>query len=145
MDLKATAVTSHILVGVFGKPPHTIGNCFSVTADDGKEYRIVNFVYENLEALQENGLIWPVDIRVLSGRTAVVHDRRIPHDWYQSWFCEVCCPKALLPLPQTLCHEREVMQGVREERDGVVSIRIGTEPACLVKPNAALTGKPGIC
>jgi hypothetical protein len=134
MDLKATAVTSHTLVGVLGKPPHDSGNCFSVTADDGSEYRIVNFVYENLKALQAAGLTWPVDIRVLAGRTAVFHDRRIPHNWYQSRFCEVCCPKALLPLPQLLRHEREVMQGVREEHNGYVTMRFGAEPECLVKP-----------
>ena len=142
MDLKATAVTSHTLVGVWGDPPLSHGNCFSMTAEDGNEYDIVNFVYENLEALQAAGLTWPVDIRVLAGRIAVVHDRRIPHDWYQVRFCEVCCPKALLPLPQTLRHEREVMQGVREEHNGYVMMRFGVEPECIVKPNSLLKNSP---
>ena len=135
MDLKATAVIGYTLIGVWGKPPHDRGNCFSVRADDGNEYKIVNFVHENLEALIAAGLTWPTGIRVLEGRTAVIHDRRIPHNWYQSRFCEVCCPRSLLPLPQTLRHEREVMQGVREERDGAVMIRLGGDPECLVTPN----------
>jgi len=134
MDLKATHVTSHTLVGVFGKLPHQSGNCFSMAGQDGNEYRIVNLVYENLEALIAAGLTYPIGIRVLAGRTAVVHDCRIPSNWYQTRFCEVCCPRALLPLPQTLRHEREVMQGVREEREGFVTMHF-REPECLVKPN----------
>lgn len=133
-DMKAVGVTGYTLVGVSGSAPHKRGNCFSVAADDGAEYKIVNFVYENLEALQEAGLTWPIGIRALSARIAVIHDHRIPDDWYQTQFCEVCCPKALLPLPQTLRHEREIMQGVREEHGNVCVTMHFRDPECLVKP-----------
>lgn len=141
MDMKATEETYHTLVGVYGEPPHQRGNCFGVKGEDGKEYRIVNFVYENLEALEAAGLTWPIDIRVLGGSAAVFHDRRIPSNWYQTHFCEVCCPSQLLPLPQLLRREREVMQGVcKEHPNGVVEYRIGKEPDCLVKPNVRVEG-----
>lgn len=104
--LKATCVTSITLVGVEGKPPLARGNCFSVRAEDGREYRVVNFVYENLEALLAEGLEWPIDVRTLDSRTAVIHDKRIPNEWYSTRFCEVCCPNSLLPLPQQLRQER---------------------------------------
>jgi hypothetical protein len=133
-DLMATAIEEHTLVGVYGTPPHARGNCFGVRGDDGKHYKVVNFVYENLEALLAAGLTFPIQIRALSDRHAVVHDKRIPHGWYPSHFCEVCCPRVLLPLPQALRQEREVMQGVREERNGLVMIHF-REPKCLVKPN----------
>jgi hypothetical protein len=110
-DMKAISITSRTMIGTWGDPPWTRGNCFRVMADDGNVYRIVNFIYENLHELEKAGLNWPIGIRVLSGRVAVIHDRRIPANWYSSSFCEVCCPKDLLPLPQVLRHEREAQEG----------------------------------
>ena len=134
-DLMATAIEEHTLVGVYGKPPHAHGNCFGVRGDDGKHYKVVNFVYENLEALLRSGLTLPIQIRSLSERHAVVHDKRIPSGWYPSHFCEVCCPTTLLPLPQCLRQEREIAQGIRGEKNELVWRSIGVEPECLVKPN----------
>lgn len=134
-DLKAIEVTRYTLLGVSGKFPFDGGNCFSVIADDGNEYRIINFVYENLEHLLAAGLTWPIGIRALTESVAVFHDSRIPDDCYPSRFCDVCCPKALLPLPQTLRHERNVMQGIREEHDGYVTMYIGATPNGVVAPN----------
>lgn len=132
-DLKAVKILCHTLVDVPGKPPLNHGNCFTVIGDDGKAYSIVNFVYENVRPLVNAGLTWPIDMRVIGAEVAVIHDKRIPSAWYRDSFCESCCPRKLLPMPQTLQHEREVMQGVREERDGYVT-RHFIEPKCLVKP-----------
>ncbi len=37
----------------------------------------------------------------------------IPDNWYNTAFCEVCCPDSLLPYPQLLRHKRQELQGVR--------------------------------
>jgi len=96
-DLKALRWTSTTLVGVLSKKfPLSSGNCFSVRGDDDKEYRIVNFCLENLEYLEKKGINFPFGIRAIGDRTAVMHDARIPHDFYQTRFCEVCCPRELL-------------------------------------------------
>lgn len=132
-DIKAVEISTVTLMGVAGKFPLQHGNCFSVVGDDGKEYRIVNFVYENLAQLLGSGLVFPIDIRLLNDRVAVIHDKRIPSDWYMSRFCEVCCPQSLLPAPQLLRIEREIMQGTREEYNGLVMIRPG-KPECVITP-----------
>jgi hypothetical protein len=132
---RATSITYQTLLGTWGTPPLAHGNCFYMATDDGHEYRIVNFVLENLEALLAAGLTFPVDIAALDRGVAVIHDRRIPSEWYATRFCEVCCPQRLLPMPQTLRIEREIMQGVREEQDGCIIIHSG-RPACLIDPTA---------
>ena len=133
-NVHATGVLCYTLVGVRGTPPLEHGNCFSVEADDGRAYRIINFVYENLEALIAAGLTYPIDIRVLDNGVAVINDRRIPHAWYTTKFCEVCCPRRLLPMPQTLRIEREIAQGIRvEHANGMVSTYSGV-PECLIQP-----------
>ena len=94
-------------------------NCFSVEADDGNRYRIVNFYLETLEALQKAGLTFPVSIRVLKGKLAVIHDPRIKDKWYAPEYCEVCCPVSLLPEPQQFSIERQKMRGQRiDDADG---------------------------
>jgi len=120
--LNAVRVTSSTLIGVSkDKYPLTHGNCFSVLADDGKEYNVVNFVYENLKEVCRRGILFPISIRALSDRVAVLHDARIPDEWYSVRFCEICCPISILPLPQRLAHERQKMTGARIERkDSVI-------------------------
>lgn len=118
--MKSFRVSSHTLVGVVGTPPLRRGNCFSVYAEDGRDYRILNFVYENLQELERHGLTWPVEIRPLSESEAVLHDPRIPDRWYATEFCEACCPPRLLPLLQRLVQERHILQGIREERGHIV-------------------------
>lgn len=112
----ATKIIEQTCVGVGGTPPHEYGNCFTVLCDDGKHRRVVNFVLENLEAgVEKHGLTWPIRIKALTDRVAVVHDERIPDNWYSKRFCEVCCPTNLLPLPQLLAHERQIAYGDRTE------------------------------
>ncbi len=91
------------------------GNCFSVSIEN-KEVKVVNFNEENLNRLLKLGLTWPVRCRRL-GRVAVVHDPRIGERWYDLRFCQVCCPRELLPLPQRLAIEREIAIGRRRETD----------------------------
>ena len=89
------------------------GNCFSVQTDDKLEYRIVNFAYENLVELLRRGLLWPIKIQTLTDHHAVIYDKRIPNEWYAKEFCTVCCPEQLLPMPQRLLHELEILRGER--------------------------------
>jgi len=115
----AVRVTSSTLVGVLpGEFPLAGGNCFSVECDDGSGAAIVNFGLENLEELlQHRGLTWPVQIALISERIGVIHDPRIHDSWYRSQFCETCCPRELLPLPQLLQQFRAEARGeqVRSE------------------------------
>lgn len=122
--LKAIEITEQTLIGVYGKPPHDRGNCFSVRTECGQHFKIVNFVHENLvEQTSSMGLDWPVQIGVLSDRIAVIHDHRIPNDWYPDRFCEACCPKDLLTITQRLRIERDIASGRRVERDGFVMVK----------------------
>ena len=58
-DVNGLHVTSTTLVGYSkGKYPLKHGNCFSMKADDGHEYRIVNFVHENLEEAIRRDKCW---------------------------------------------------------------------------------------
>lgn len=133
--LGAVRVTSATLVGVFkDKYPLQRGNCFSVLADDGKEYRVVNFVHENLEEVCRRGISFPIAMRRISERVAIFHDGRIPDEWYSDRFCETCCPEPLLPMPQRLAHERQEMQGVRTAQEQCISYDYGKRPT-LKAPN----------
>jgi len=126
--MKAVRVTSHTLIGVHGEPPHEHGNCFSVIADNGEGYRIVNFNYENLEALGALGLKMPIEIEAIGNGTAVVMDGRIGERWYQQHFCEVCCPPGLLPVTQRHRQQRDILRGRRSEDQGTVTIRYDLPP-----------------
>ena len=111
--LKAIEMGAQTLVGVLTREyPLKRGNCFSVLAEDGNSYRIVNFSAENLEELTRRGVVdFPFNIKLLNERTAVVHDIRIPDGWYDARWCAVCCPKDLLPLPQQLEYFRGIERG----------------------------------
>jgi hypothetical protein len=110
VHLQATRITGHTLVAHPGQngrlPPYDWGNCFSVLCDDGKQYRIVNFILENLEWALNNGLItWPIRIQLVDG-VAYMDDVRIPETWYSTRICEVCCPFDKLPIHQQMRNER---------------------------------------
>lgn len=113
-------VTRVTLVGVHGKFPYEHGNCFSVEAVDGKDYRIVNFVHENLEGLKKYGIKAPWKIRPIGSGCAVIVDSRIPDVCYMDRFCEVCTPKSLLPYPQRLRIERAIDNGSRVETEHLI-------------------------
>lgn len=73
-------------IGVGGTPPHSWGNYFWIG-----NLRIVNFWSENLEAAVEQFLHdGNVTVRVFSSgdrEWGVVHDARIPREWYNKHPC----------------------------------------------------------
>ena len=112
----AVATTSVTLVGYYRRapPPYRDGNCFSVTAGEGRHWKILNFSYENLIALLDlpGPVTWPIRCAIIDEkhRLAVIHDPRIPQEWYQQNWCRSCCPHYLLPMPQRL------LGALREDR-----------------------------
>jgi len=126
--LLALRVTQHTMVGVRGKPPYKLGNCFSIGVKGGKEYRIVNFVLENLEHCLSKGISWPVKIRVIGPRSAIIHDERIPDEFYAGEYCEICCRKELLPRNQLDRIERHKARGQRVELEGFIRIDPSKRP-----------------
>ena len=127
MKLNATSYAGRTLLAVLSKDfPLARGNCFSLYVKR-KPYKIVNFVLENLEELQRQGLKWPIKIAVLDGSLAVIHDSRIGDRWYRDGFCEICCPRQFLPITQEHRIQREEALGARKT--------CGSYPALvLVKP-----------
>jgi len=106
---KATSITRQTLIGVIAKNfPINHGNCFSVLCDDDTEYRIVNFCVENLEHCISQGITWPIKIKPISDKYAVIHDERIPDNYYYNTFCDICCPDSLLTITQKLEIERKI-------------------------------------
>lgn len=126
---EAIGIGIQTLVGVdTSEYPTRGGNCFSVRVKDHPdsgvgeagnrldigETRIVNFGVENLIRLLEIGVVeWPVRIAFLNQnkRVGIIHDHRIPTEWYDKRYCEVCCPDHLLPLPQQAVHDIEERAG----------------------------------
>lgn len=104
--------------------PTPRGNCFSVNFDDGSYAKIVNFGVENLRKLIDKGLTQPVRCKKV-GDVAIIHDHRIGHRWYNDTYCELCCPKDLLPTPQVREQERDMAMGRRKETDKDVTIHLG--------------------
>lgn len=126
-EARAIKDTWRKMVGVFstgpGKPVQ-YGNCFGVEFEDGTHGRVINFSIENLEKLIKLGLTWPVQcLRV--GPVTVIHDGRIGERWYSEGFCEICCPRDLLPIDQRHAQLRDILRGRRVERPGSISITIG--------------------
>lgn len=119
---EAVNIGSTTLIGTSGEYPRERGNCFSVSDADGKDYRIVNFVYENLKHLITKGLTFPLQCEVLDKNIAVVNDHRIGDRWYQTRFCTVCCPDNLLTVPQQMQHRRHEALGSRKSNGGYVMI-----------------------
>ena len=124
--LLADKMGAHTLVAFYPEDgyPAKHGNCFGMVANN-KSYQIVNFYYENLEKLlEEKQISLPVKILPLNDYSAVIHDNRIPDQWYRSTWCEVCCPLDLLPAPQRLRHSRHIMNGTRSEEHGIIYQKI---------------------
>ena len=114
----ATHVTTVTLVGFLGEYPRERGNCFSVSVEDERNYRIINFNHENLEKLIEDEVIsFPIKISKLDEGIAIIADERIPNEWYSKKFCETCTPSDLLPLPQRLKHFLDIERGIRKETE----------------------------
>lgn len=124
-------IGSVTLVGYMHKKfPHPSGNCFSMIAENGVEYKVVNFNYENMEELINNrGIKLPIRLYILgdaaTSRTAVVCETRINNSWYSKEFCTVCTPNKYLSFTQRLAEELLVESGeVTFRGDGSLRIRV---------------------
>lgn len=117
--LMAKNITTVTLVGYIGEFPRERGNCFSVSVEgEERDIRIVNFNYENLKKLLDDGIVeFPIKISKISSGTGVIIDGRIPDDWYSKGFCETCTPRDLLPLPQRIKHLLDIQRGRRVETE----------------------------
>lgn len=120
--MKALEIGNVTMVGIYGTPPYPHGNCFNVKCEDGIWRHILNFNHENLEALEQMGLRWPIEIEALSKRHAVFMDPRIGERWYQRQYCEVCTPRDLLPITQRQAQLRDIARGRRTERQDLIVI-----------------------
>lgn len=116
-DVFCDQITFITLVGVIIKEyplEGGRGNCFGMLSKEtGKDYKIVNFSYQNLKQLIKRGLTFPIHCLELNDKTAIIHDQRIDPLWYKTKWCEVCCPKELLPIPQQLAHKRSEAAGIQ--------------------------------
>lgn len=127
-DIKfAKGVTTTTLIGIDRTGPYPLktGNCFSVMTEKNEEYRIVNFNHENYREMLKRGIELPIRILPLSDKVAIVHDYRIPNDWYDEKWCEVCCPDHLLPINQRMKIRREYEGGIRiatESDNGIIIV-----------------------
>jgi hypothetical protein len=111
--IDATAIGSQTCVGgLIGAPyPRKGGNCFDVETASGS-YRVLNFRAENLEELLNRGTItWPVKIHVVDKSRCMIHDTRIPHDWYCENLCSICTPFAMMPLTYQMQYARKIATG----------------------------------
>jgi hypothetical protein len=137
---EAKTLGSQTLVGYDRNQPRPSddGNCFGVFVDENVtaekicagavvEYKIVNFNVENLNALLDLGLTWPIRCMAIGLRTAIFHDPRIGERWYSNRYCEVCCPKALLPVTQLDAHDRDILRGHRIEHEQFTQFKIGAK------------------
>jgi hypothetical protein len=115
----ATRVMRVTLVGYLGGEfPRSRGNCFSVECENGQIYWILNFNHENLEKLLEDKVLeWPIMIHELEPGSGVIADPRIPDEWFDTKFCNSCTPRHLLPYPQKLKIEMEILRGKRTEKE----------------------------
>lgn len=111
------------LLGVGGKPPFKIGNCFSVNLQEGGWAQIVNFNHENLNHLLSNEIIsYPIKVVLIGPKHAVFCDSRIPEEFYSEEFCTVCTPKNLLPMPQRIKQLIQIQSGIRKEFDNGITM-----------------------
>jgi len=105
------------LLGVnTSKFPVSRGNCFSMKADNGKSYRVVNFYLENLEeGIRRGKLTLPVRLYILgdpsTGGSAVIYDTRIPEGWYNDEFCPSCTPYEFQSFTQRMRRQLKIESG----------------------------------
>ena len=130
--VNALHVNGSTLINPDDKLPHQRGNCFNVSASDGKQYDIVNFNYENLEYLLSHGINWPIKMVILSERKGIIQDERIPDEWYDDKYCEVCCPRSLLPFQQIARHKRQEARGERVITDTSIIIDSSKRPKIII-------------
>jgi hypothetical protein len=111
-------VTSTTLVGHFEKSfPRRRGNCFSMVASDGREYRILNFYHENLVEAIRRGVHLPVAILPVTETCALVADERLPGSWYADDLCSVCTPPKYMSVPSRIVEACGIWCGAIVKRE----------------------------
>lgn len=156
---EAIGIGIQTLVGVdTSEYPTRDGNCFSVMVKDHPdngideadnrldigETRIVNFGVENLRRLLEVGVLeWPIQIAFLdeSKRTGIIHDERIPGEWYDKHYCETCCPDYLLPLPQQAANDIDERAGHRTTTGSLIKFSHGDKSKEAARVRALANGE----
>lgn len=131
--INATGIDETTCIGVMKTQyPLEYGNCFAVCTENGGSYGIVNFILENLEEAIKRGVTWPIRLLKLDDRHAIIHDSRIPYNWYKKDWCETCCSKELLPEHQQLEKQRQEERGeiiYTKTKDGFVMTTIDRSKA----------------
>jgi len=113
---EAVGIGGCTLVGYMSNNfPMRSGNCFTVVNKEGKDYKIANFGHEDLEEAMRRGITFPIPILILAEGVAVIHDPRIPDDWYWEGFCGICTPNDLLSTTSKLAHQRGIECGAIKE------------------------------
>ncbi len=149
--VNAERVTTTTLIGTVAERPSQFGNCFSVRTSDERNLRVLNFNYENLEALLERNMVqWPIEVLPLSNGHCLIADHRIPDEWYNDKLCSSCTPPDLLPPQQKLERILDLKSGRRKETkveiNGqsmvVVSYNIGVQPGIVTVPYKVTVGEP---
>ncbi len=137
--LLATEIGEQTCLGVLsirdGKPQSS-GNCFSLEGKNKNgrwSLRIVNFYVENLRYVLTHGITWPIKVMRLSERVAIVHDERIPEEWYNQRYCETCCPEDFLPCSQVMARRRQEARGERTIIKGDGEVRFGVKSFDVVR------------
>lgn len=118
-DQQIVAISGYTLMGFSGTPPLERGNCMTVECSDSKSRKVVNFNYENLEALQLQGLTLPIEAFFITDSICKIDDTRIGERWYPTKYCEVCCPVNFLPAPQQDKINRDYKVGRRVDADSI--------------------------
>jgi len=117
--MRAYSIGMCTLLGVIEtKYPMKHGNCFDLeNKDKSQSIKIVNFKLENLNYLLRNNIVsYPLEVKKLSKRYGILVDKRIPKDFFDESYCEICCPRHLLLEHQQKRIQAELDSGKRTEK-----------------------------
>ena len=113
-NLKATSIGYVSCVGVMAEEkdfPLNHGNYFSLETEDGKEYEIANFWYEDFDYLIRNKVIeFPVNIKVLEKKWAIISDNRVPFKFYSE--TSYRAPEKYWSLKDRLIRQQKIDTGI---------------------------------
>lgn len=88
--------------------PLNHGNYFFLHTGDGHEYEIANFWFEDFEmVIKRENIKYPIPIKILNERWAIIHDHRIPHNWYYDSI-SYRAPKEFWPLNKLAERQRDI-------------------------------------
>jgi hypothetical protein len=137
--LRIERFAGQTLVGSMGKFPRDNGNCFSIVANDGVEYFIVNCFAENckewmskncskggMQLCEPDADKYP-EIEIIpydsDRKFAKIIDERIPKSWLRKTYCECCVPSDLLPEEQRKKQKERYDLAVKEGRVSIICLK----------------------